>query len=711
MLVFCSALALVARVTALTGSGYTHPWESTQTGLPIIVADHVTADAGTGVVHTAPAHGLDDYVACARHGIDMGPVLVDDDGLFAPLGVGHGCGGKPVLGAGNEAVLARLEATGVAAHREDYEHRYPYDWRTRKPVIMRATEQWFADLAEVAPAAEAALSTVTMVPETGRQRLTAMLRSRADWCISRQRAWGVPIPVLYELTTGEPLLTDASFEHIAGLVAEHGTDCWWWMDTEQLVAPEHRGDGRKYRRGLDTMDVWFDSGTSWAAVTAAREGPGAIADLYLEGSDQHRGWFQSSLLTSVAGRGRGPAGGVAPFKTVLTHGFVVDQNGRKMSKSLGNGVDPAEVVEGGSDKKAAPAYGADVLRLWAASATYSSDVGIGPDTAKLTSEQLRRFRNCGRFLLGNLADFDPATDSVDRAELRPIDRYMLHQLAALDATIVDMYEQYQFASVCDALSSFMTGYLNGFCFEIYKDRLYLEPSGSATRRAAQTVMEHVLRVLTRGLAPIACHLAEELHSFRSGIDPAVSPSASVLDAGWPKPDTEWDDPVLAAEWDLMRGVRRIVYKAIDQARDQGVVAGIADAEVIVETAHHGLHEILTQANVAADSAGVHHRTELEDVLLCARVTVDYVTSTHIQRVGPGARVVHSPPDSFVELLEHCQVPIVRTSANTGSETAMSDVPVHVTVTPTTAAKCPRCWRHTSTAPDVLCDRCSHVCAE
>ena len=381
---------------ALEHSTYQHPLFERQG--PLVLGDYVTTESGTGLVHTAPGHGQEDYQVGQQYGLDLlSPVdgegtFTKDAGPFAGLNV---------LNGGNDAVIEALQSAGALLKEESYAHKYPYDWRTKKPVILRATEQWFASVDGFREAVLDAIATVNWIPAQGQNRITSMVSERSDWCISRQRNWGVPIPVFYNDATGEPLLNEETIKHVQAIVAEKGSDAWWELDNDELLPEPYRSDGNTYRKGTDTMDVWFDSGSSWAAVCDQREPLKYPAEMYLEGSDQHRGWFQSSILTSVATNGH------APYKTVLTHGFVLDEQGRKMSKSIGNVVDPAIVISGGKNQKQDPPYGADVLRLWVSSVDYASDVPLGKNILKQMADVYRKIRNTSRFLLGNLHDFDP----------------------------------------------------------------------------------------------------------------------------------------------------------------------------------------------------------------------------------------------------------------------------------------------------------------
>ncbi|KIY94917.1 isoleucyl-tRNA synthetase [Monoraphidium neglectum] len=420
----------------LEGSTYTHPIYGRSS--PVVVGgDYITTDSGTGLVHTAPGHGQEDYLVGQRYGL---PLLspVDDAGHFTEE-AGPLFAGLAVQTDGNQAVITELQGRGALLLEESYEHKYPYDWRTKKPTIFRATDQWFASVEGFRQQALDAIRGVSWLPAVGENRITSMTEGRGDWCISRQRKWGVPIPVFYDVDSGEPLLTNETIEHVTRVVSEHGSDAWWQLPIEQLLPPSLADAAPRLRRGEDTMDVWFDSGSSWAGVVRAREAEGLRfpADLYLEGSDQHRGWFQSSLLTSVAATGQ------APYRQVLTHGFVLDERGAKMSKSLGNVIDPRVVIEGGKDAKKDPAYGADVLRLWVASVDYSNDVMIGPGILKQVAEAYRKLRGTLRFLLGSLADFDPAVNAVPYEQLPAVDRYVLARHAEVMDEVQDAYDTYQ----------------------------------------------------------------------------------------------------------------------------------------------------------------------------------------------------------------------------------------------------------------------------
>ena len=518
----------------LAGIEYRHPLLD-RTSPVLVAGDYITIESGTGLVHTAPGHGVDDFNTGRKHGlpvlcpVDEAGILTAEAGPFAGLNV---------LKDANGAIITALRDAGVLLAEQRYEHRYPYDWRTRKPTIFRATEQWFASVAAFREQALAAIEQVNWMPASGRNRIEAMVKDRGDWCISRQRTWGVPIPVFYHRETGEVLLDEASLAHIQALVAEHGSDVWWERSEADLLPPERAGEADQWRKGSDTMDVWFDSGSSWAGVLGglvsgggkvASTGLNYPADLYLEGSDQHRGWFQSSLLTSVAVNGR------APFKKVLTHGFTLDEKGRKMSKSLGNVVDPAVLVEGGKNEKQEPAYGADVLRLWVSSVDYSADVPLGPGIVKQLADVYRKVRNTARYLLGNLHDFNPSTDAVAIAELPLLDRWMLQRTAKLIDAVSADFERYEFYRFFQALQNFCVVDLSNVYLDIAKDRLYVSGAASFRRRSCQTVLHLVVERLAGLIAPVLCHMAEDIWQNL----PYPVAEASVFERGWPVVPEEW----------------------------------------------------------------------------------------------------------------------------------------------------------------------------
>ena len=546
---------------------YRHPLFDRES--PVVVGgDYITTESGTGLVHTAPGHGQEDYIVGQRYGL---PILapVDDNGNFTPEAGGFA--GLNVLGEGNQAVIDALSAAGSLLKEEAYAHKYPYDWRTKKPTIFRATEQWFASVAGFREAALKAIAGVKWIPAQGENRITPMVAERSDWCISRQRSWGVPIPVFYDQATGEALLNEETIKHVQGIVAAKGSDAWWEMSVEELLPESYRHNGKSYRQGTDTMDVWFDSGSSWAAVAKQRPELSYPADMYLEGSDQHRGWFQSSLLTSVA------VNGVAPYKTVLTHGFVLDEQGRKMSKSVGNVVDPQIVINGGKDQKKEPAYGADVLRLWVSSVDYSADVRLGSNIIKQLADVRNKIRNTARFLLGSLDDFDPERDAVPLDDLAEIDRYMLHRMTEVFTEVTTAFESFQFFRFFQTVQNFCVVDLSNFYLDVAKDRLYISAPNSLRRRSCQTVLQIALENLARAIAPVLCHTAEDIWQFI----PYYTPYKSVFESGWVQVDEKWLNPDLAEFWQELRQVRNDVNKVLEQARVEKMIGSSLEAKVLL----------------------------------------------------------------------------------------------------------------------------------
>jgi isoleucyl-tRNA synthetase len=559
----------------LAGIVYRHPLLE-RTSQVVIGGDYITTEAGTGLVHTAPGHGVDDFNTGKKYGL---PVLcpVDEAGnLTAEAGP---FAGTNVLKDANPTILEALEGTGLLLKQERYEHRYPYDWRTKKPTIFRATEQWFASVEGFRAAALDAIAQVEWLPASGRNRIEAMVSERGDWCISRQRTWGVPIPVFYHRETGEVLLNQTTLDHIQALIAEHGSDVWWQRDEAGLLPEPYAADAAQWRKGTDTMDVWFDSGSSWAGVLGGIAGSESRApelhypaDLYLEGSDQHRGWFQSSLLTSVAVNGH------APYKRVLTHGFTLDEKGRKMSKSLGNVVDPAVLVEGGKNEKQEPAYGADVLRLWVSSVDYSADVPLGPGIVKQLADVYRKVRNTARYLLGNLHDFNPATDAVPYAELPLLDQWMLQRTAALIDSVTGDFERFEFYRFFQALQNFCVVDLSNVYLDIAKDRLYVSGAADFRRRSCQTVLALVVERLAGLIAPVLCHMAEDIWQKL----PYAVAERSVFERGWPTAPAEWHQPALEQPMEQILHLRALVNRQLESCRSSGQLGASLEAQVQLE---------------------------------------------------------------------------------------------------------------------------------
>jgi len=545
-----------------------HPFYDKQ--VPIILGDHVTLDAGTGLVHTAPAHGLDDYVVGARYKLPV-ENPVDDDGRFyakTPL-----FGGLTVWKA-NDAVIEILTANGRLLHHEKIKHSYPHCWRHKTPIIFRATSQWFIGMESKAQRAGQTLREIAMkaveatafFPAWGRARLESMIKNRPDWCVSRQRNWGVPMALFAHRETGalHPRTLEL-IEAVAQRVERGGIEAWFSLAESELLGD----DARHYRKVPDTLDVWFDSGTTHASVLRRREDLGYPADLYLEGSDQHRGWFQSSLLTACAIDGR------APYEGLLTHGFVVDGQGHKMSKSKGNVIAPQKVMD---------ELGADILRLWVAATDYSGELSISKEILKRVVESYRRIRNTLRFLLANLADYDHARDALPVDEWLEIDRYawvmMVDLQAALAPAAVDTqrqpaghYGNYEFHLVAQKLQSFCSEDLGGFYLDILKDRLYTAPAASSARRSAQNALYHITHSLVRLMAPILSFTAQEAWETLQGSD------ASVFEQTWYDHPVPRDAAMLGMRWKKLRALRSDVQKQLEALRVAGSIGSSLAGEV------------------------------------------------------------------------------------------------------------------------------------
>ncbi len=654
---------LTLKGAQLEGIQYRHPLLD-RTSPVVIGGDYITTETGTGLVHTAPGHGVDDFHTGNKYGL---PVLcpVDEAGtLTAEAGP---FAGLNVLKDANPAIITALRDAGLLLAEQRYEHRYPYDWRTKKPTIFRATEQWFASVDGFRAQALEAIAAVEWLPASGRNRIEAMVRDRGDWCISRQRSWGVPIPVFYHRETGEVLLNGDTLAHAEALIAEHGADVWWERDEAGLLPPAWADQADQWRKGTDTMDVWFDSGSSWAAVLEGR-GLGCPADLYLEGSDQHRGWFQSSLLTSVA------VNGTAPYRRVLTHGFTLDEKGRKMSKSLGNVVDPVVLVEGGKNEKQEPPYGADVLRLWVSSVDYSADVPLGPGILKQLADVYRKVRNTARYLLGNLHDFVPTEHAVPITDLPLLDRWMLQRTASLIEEVSADFERFEFYRFFQALQNFCVVDLSNVYLDIAKDRLYVSAASDFRRRSCQTVLHLVVERLAGLIAPVLCHMAEDIWQNL----PYPVAEASVFERGWPTVPQSWAAPELAAPMQRILELRAQVNRVLEGCRGRGELGASLEAQVQLELVEAGPEAGPLREALALVEASPHPEVDnLADWLLVSALRVG----------GP------APAE-----------PLLAETEEEG---------VRVRIARAAGHKCERCWHHESDIgqhPDhpTLCGRCVGV---
>ena len=574
----------------------------------IILAPHVTLEAGTGCVHTAPGHGREDHEVGLEYGLDVfSPV--DDQGRFTSEV--DFFSGQFVFDA-NKNINAKLKETGHLLAEESIAHSYPHCWRCKEPVIFRATPQWFISMDNTGLRQNSLkeIDRVTWIPHWGRERIYGMIENRPDWCVSRQRAWGVPIAVFY-CKDCETLLTDKTImDAVYGKFEEHGADIWFESEVSDFI-PEgtacQKCGSAEFAMETDILDVWFDSGVSHAAVLEQRPELKWPADLYLEGSDQHRGWFHSSLLTAVGTRGQ------APYDSVLTHGFVVDAEGRKMSKSLGNVIAPKEVID---------RYGAEILRLWVTATDYREDIRISENILKQLSDAYRRIRNTSRFILGNLSDFNPRSDAVPYDQMPEIDRFALHTLQALVARLRKAYDDYEFHVIYHRLYNYCTLDLSAFYLDILKDRLYTSPPASTARRSAQTVMHIIMDAMVRLMAPILAFTAEEIWKFMPSNN---GTGESIHLAGLPKVNPGWQDNDLATSWEQILKIRGEVTRALETARADKLIGHPLDAAVtlsvdnslfeMLEPYADQLHSIfiVSQAHLVNDQelAGAYRSEEVE----------------------------------------------------------------------------------------------------
>lgn len=515
----------------------------------VMLGDHVTTDAGTGCVHTAPGHGEDDFVIGQRYGLDVLCPVDEKGNLTAEAPGFEGL----FYDQANKAITEKLEEKGALLKLEFITHSYPHDWRTKKPVIFRATAQWFASIKDFRNDLLDAIKETKWMPEWGETRLYNMVRDRGDWCISRQRAWGVPIPVFYA-ENGEPVITDETIAHVSELFRKHGSNIWFEKEASELLPDGFTHPGSPngtFTKEQDIMDVWFDSGSSHQGVLEERDDLMRPADLYLEGSDQYRGWFNSSLSTAVAVTGK------APYKGILSHGFTLDGNGRKMSKSLGNVVIPAKIMK---------QLGADILRLWVSSVDYQADVRVSDEILKQVAEVYRKIRNTFRFLHGNLADFDPAKDAVAHEELREVDQYILIKLNKLIDKVKTSYDNYEFASIYHSIHNFCAIELSSFYLDFAKDVVYIEHADHKERRAMQTVFYETLLALVKLTAPILPHTTDEMWKHLSFVS-----EKSVQFVDMPESKLIENADQIEQKFDRFMKSRGDVLKALEEARNAKVI--------------------------------------------------------------------------------------------------------------------------------------------
>jgi isoleucyl-tRNA synthetase len=654
-----------------------HPWIDRDS--KVILGEFVTQDQGTGCVHIAPGHGQEDYEVGLRYGL---PVMapVDPEGRFtAEAG---DLKGESVFKA-DARIIQKLIDAGALLKEDKLLHSYPHCWRCKKPVIFRATEQWFISMEKKSLRQDAldVVDKVRWIPPWGKDRIRGMLESRPDWCISRQRSWGVPIPAVYCKTCNEAVLTGELCEHIASIFEIEGSDAWYIRPLAELLPPGLKCancGGQDFMREEDILDVWFDSGVSWASVVERDPRLGGRADLYLEGSDQHRGWFHTSLLTSLATRGD------APYESVLTHGFTLDGKGRKMSKSLGNVIAPQEI-----SKK----FGAEILRLWVAAEDYREDVRISDEILNRLVEAYRRLRNTARFLISNLYDFDPTKDALPNEALDEMDRWILQRTQNVLSRCREAYDNYEFHVVYHTLNNFCSVDLSAQYLDIVKDRLYCEGTKSSKRRAAQTTLYRILDTLVHLMAPILSFTAEEIWNYMPDKDRRPK---SVFLSPIPEPDATLNDPQLAEKWDRIFRERSEVLKALEQARAAGIIGHSLDAKVVLHNQNGSQQSPLL-------SMAVSDLKKLEDVLIVSQAETvtgvePFLDQLTVAKDG-GNRGAHSIVD----------LPDGRKVVSLDAELLDS----FVSVFKASGAKCERCWKYD---PEVgkdklhptVCARCALV---
>ncbi|MBQ3069704.1 MAG: isoleucine--tRNA ligase [Clostridia bacterium] len=530
----------------------------------VIVGDHVTLESGTGCVHTAPGHGVEDFEVCKKYPEIPVIVPVDNQGMMTEE-AGAICAGMKTDDA-NKAIAVELEKNGSLFAMQKIIHQYPHCWRCKKPVLFRATDQWFCSVDSFKKETLEQIAGIKWMPGWGENRIASMVSDRADWCISRQRLWGVPIPVFYCEDCGKPVIDREFIQAVSDLFRKEGSNAWY-THTAAEILPEgatcpHCG-GHEFRKEKDIMDVWFDSGSSHAAVLKERPYLKWPADMYMEGGDQYRGWFQSSLLTAVACTGE------APYRSVLTHGWVVDGEGKAMHKSAGNAISPSEVID---------QYGADILRLWVASLDYTVDAHLSKDILKQLSESYRKIRNTARFILGNIHDFDPNADAVADEDLLEIDRWALMRLTQLNEQVTAAYESYAFHDALHKMHNFCVVDMSNFYLDVLKDRLYVEKADGVSRRAAQTTIYRILNALTRMLAPILAFTAEEIWGFLPHTEEDDARAVVFNELPRVETMTAVDDGFMA-RWDRIHAIREDVQKALELARTSKLIGKSLDAKV------------------------------------------------------------------------------------------------------------------------------------
>lgn len=653
--------------SVIEGNYYINPAAKDSIKRPVLHGDHVVETAGTGLVHNAPSHGREDYLVGKNNGLIM-DAAVDNGGKYVVSALAPGfkkLGDAKVTEIRTNVFCANiLEENGMLFHmNKKFLHSYPYDWRSKTPVIQRATPQWFVNVEKIKPYAREALSKVNFYPESGNNRLTLFVENRNEWCISRQRVWGVPLPIVYNKETSEPILDPSIIKHIVKKLDEYGTDEWFAVENEDISRwiPEEM-DGTKYYKGKDTMDVWFDSGTSWSTLKSdlseCADSEEPLADVYLEGSDQHRGWFQSSLLNKIIYSGVNGSSfkSVAPFKTVITHGFITDGKGQKMSKSVGNVFSPREAIEG-CKKPLTPYLGTDGLRLWVASSNYKQDVSFSPEVLTRVSEVGKKYRITFKYLLGNLHDF---VKPVAYEQLSDLDKYILHTLFELQRSCVGFYDEFNFSRVVSTINTHVNSVLSAIYFDVSKDCLYTDSADSIRRRSIQTVLNEIMRTYLRLLAPIQPLLTQEVWTEYAKIVDLTEDSVFKVDSKFLKLPDSYNNKAINESFVNFFQLRDEVFKIIERLKEQKVFKNKLELEILLSTKNDTIiHQFLKE-----------NESYLDDLFLVSSV-----------------KLVEGEIDSSYELNGENVLIKVQLSENN---------------------KCPRCWKYTAPVENGLCGKCEDV---
>ena len=666
----CTKLDVTFKGTELLGHKYINPASKDSVQHPVLSGDHVTTSAGSGLVHTAPAHGGDDYFVGKEHGLSV-VSSVNSEGKYIkqniPLGY-HSLDNLKVTDSKTiwNCINILKEHDMIYHINKNFKHSYPYDWRSKTPVIQRATPQWFVYVEKIKSVAIEALENVKFIPESGKNRLPLFIQNRNEWCISRQRTWGVPLPIVYHKKTDEPIQDLEVVEHIIRKIDEFGTDEWFLEeeDVSRWLPSSYTGKGHQYVKGRDTMDVWFDSGTSWTTIKPLEESQSAdepLADIYLEGSDQHRGWFQSSLLNKIVASGTNGQDfkPVAPFKKIITHGFTLDKHNNKMSKSKGNVISPGHAIQGGG-KPFLPALGTDGLRLWVASSNYTSDVNVTPEVLSRVFENVKKLRVTFKYILGNLKDFD-FSNPVEYDQLNPLDKYALSKMASLQQACVENYQNHLFSRVVNEINSNMNNELSALYFDISKDCLYTDHMDSHRRRSIQTVLSKVLTAYVGLLAPIQPLLAQEVWEQYRKLAGVTEESPFHKSWEFYKLPPVYFNRDVDSQFEFIWSIREKTYKLFEtQLRDQFK------------------SKLQLQINLKVSSSVAdmlkHHEQFLDDYFLVSKLAVN----------------------------QQLAQPVAEETVEIDGE------PITIQIAESANHKCPRCWKFTAPETDQLCTKCHDV---